>query len=58
MFDLRRYWKSGSEAEPTTVVVFAVGLILMVAWLVVSALPTTVKRSDLCRGADHFLAAT
>jgi len=35
MFDLRRYWKSGSEAEPATVVVFALGLILMVAWLVV-----------------------
>jgi hypothetical protein len=37
MFDLRRYWKSGSEAEPVTVVVFALGLILpvLVIWLVV-----------------------
>ncbi len=37
MFDLRRYWKSVTDAEPAPVVVFVLGLILvaMVIWLVV-----------------------
>jgi hypothetical protein len=30
MFDLGRYWKSVSEAEPALVVVFLLGLILVV----------------------------